>query len=466
MKRLDKNGAVLQTVRDEIFLHVWAPVLTEYVEWVLEEALRYGEKRLYFLARDGYMMYLLAKEFVKAKDLDLDIRYLKVSRFAIRRAEYYFSGREALDTLCAGGINVSFETIMKRAGLTKEEAFSIARLAGYGGNYKTGLNHRQLCRLKQELSRIDQLFVYIKKHSGECYDTTVSYLRQEGLLQKIPYALVDSGWIGTLQYSLQRVLAHGSATSVKLQGYYFGIYERPKETAPDQYRAFYFDEKEICRKVRFSNCLFETVFSAPEGMTYGYGASKDGAVYEALECDSRNPNAEVMERFAELLLQYVSCYEAAKDSRKFLHYAAITDRNLIDYVVEKDSNHFRDCVTEGDLSHHENHKKRACFVESLLNSMMGSPTRLEAEAFGELLFCDDVLELQLQPAAPKWEEGELLKRRFLSRILIKMNLKSGSLRECAWAEGSITRFGKMGKKNMRQERLYKRFMYLRKAIGK
>lgn len=430
----DRDGMRTRRVREEVFLYVWLPVLTEYVEWVLEEAVKNGKKRLYFLARDGYMMYLMAKKLVNARGIDLDIRYLKLSRFSIRNTEYYFAGKAALDTLCVGGIDISFEKIMKRAGLTEEEALHIARLAGYTENYKTVLSYRQLCRLKKELSGIGQLFVYIKKHAKNCYHTTVSYLRQEGLFEENSYALVDSGWVGTLQLSLQRVLEHEKAGKVRLHGYYFGLYDRPEGTNANQYRAFYFGEREILRKIRFSNCLFETVFSAPEGMSCGYRLKereRQESVYEAVENDSGNPNADVMEHFIKLLMQYASCYGETNDGR-------------------------------GAASH----KERVSFVESLLKIMMGNPTQWEAEAFGELLFCDDVLELQLQPVAAWWDEEELHKQRFFNKILIKMNLRSGILHESAWAEGSIARIGKKAGNPMRQERLYKSFMYLRKAAYK
>ncbi len=125
----DRDGMRTWRVREDVFLYVWLPVLTEYVEWVLEEAIKNGEKRLYFLARDGYMMYLMAKKLVDARGIDLDIRYLKISRFSIRSAEYYFAGKAALATLRVAGIDISFEKIIKRAGLTEEEALHIARLA-------------------------------------------------------------------------------------------------------------------------------------------------------------------------------------------------------------------------------------------------------------------------------------------------------------------------------------------------
>ena len=98
--------------------------------------------------------------------------------------------------------------------------------------------------------------------------------------------------------------------------------------------------------------------------------------------------------------------------------------------------------------------------------MMGNPTMQEAKAFGELLFCDDVLELNLQPVAAEWDEEQLRENRFLNKLLIKFNLKSGRLHESAWPEGSIARLGIKTEMNMRQERLYKSLMYMRKAVGK
>ena len=446
-----ENVAEYQKVREEVFVHVWLPVITEYVEWVLDEAIKSGKKRLYFLARDGYMMYLLAEKLIKARNLEIELRYLKISRFAIRNAEYFFIGKDALDTLCVGGIDITFEKIMKRANLTEEEALHIARLAGRTETYKTPLNYRQLRKLKEDLSRLGQLFIYIKENSKTCYENTAAYLMQEGLLEPISYALVDSGWVGSLQLSLQRVLAHeASRDDIRLQGYYFGIYERPKGTDAEQYKAFYFGEKDVWRKVRFSNCLFETVLSAPEGMTCGFGMISDKAI--TLESYVKNPNAEVMERFSELLSEYASAYIGA---------ANVTSTA----ELSKSSIALKSSFYNLSASH-RSHAKSVRFVSKLLKPMMGNPTMQEAKAFGELLFCDDVLELNLQPVAAEWDEEQLRENQFLSKLLIKSNLKSDRLHESAWPEGSIARLGIKTEMNMRQERLYKSLMYIRKAVGK
>ena len=76
---------------------------------------------LYFLARDGYQMYLAARQLCKQYDLDIECRYLKVSRYAVRVPEYHLLGERCLERICVGGIDVTFEKIMQRAALTDKE---------------------------------------------------------------------------------------------------------------------------------------------------------------------------------------------------------------------------------------------------------------------------------------------------------------------------------------------------------
>ena len=82
-------------------------------------------------------------------------------------------------------------------------------------------------QLKDCLKKIPLLFHYIDSHSKEAYGTAIGYLTQEGLLEPVSYALVDSGWIGTIQQSIEHLLRQKQPDR-KLEGYYFGLYEIPK----------------------------------------------------------------------------------------------------------------------------------------------------------------------------------------------------------------------------------------------
>lgn len=108
---------------------------------------------------------------------------------------------------------------MQRAALTDKEAEEIAALAGYTENYRKVINYHEVMQLKDRLKKIPILFHYIDSHSKEAYGTAIGYLTQEGLLEPVPYALVDSGWIGTIQQSIEHLLRQKQPDR-KLEGYY------------------------------------------------------------------------------------------------------------------------------------------------------------------------------------------------------------------------------------------------------
>ncbi len=412
---------------DKIFLHIYAPVVTSYAEWVLDEAKALGKRRLYFLARDGWLLRSVAEVLAEEAGYCFDMRYLKVSRFSLRMAEYGLLGDKCLDMICVGGIDISFQKIMKRAALTEEEARHVAELAGWKEKYRIPLNYTQIQNLKNILRETKVFLEYVNRHSKECYDDTIGYLRQEGMMETVPYGLVDSGWVGTIQRSLQHLVSHALGREKEMEGFYFGLYELPKEAKRDRYHGYYINpEKKIKRKARFSICLFETLFSSPDGMTLGYEKKKDR--YFSIESKSKNPNGDVIRQNKKLSDLYAGIY------REVSHTKSCTGR------------------------------KKDCFVEKLLTRSMGIPTKLEAQLLGNLLFCDDVLELQMQKVAADWDREEIRKQRFVSKLLIKLNRKTGTLHESGWPEGSITKAGGDIAGNLRQERMYKYFMYIRKAL--
>lgn len=416
----------LDSVYDEIFIHNFAPAIDAYVRWVLKQAVKNGHRRLYFLARDGWLMYRAACNIV-AESTDqaekaLDLRYLEVSRFSIRSAQYHLMGAECLDLLCLDGIAVSFATIMQRSMLTPEEAKQIAALTGYQNCMDTKLNYHQLQKLKYSLKETGMFLECVYLHSRERYANAVGYLKQEGLLDDARYAVVDSGWTGTLQMSLQQLISAQKGCRERLEGYYFGLYELPKDADERQYHAFYIrPNRDISRKVRFSICLFETVCSAPEGMTLDY--SYDGSCYQAIRDTGVNANVDYLRRNVRLLEQYQRWNEVRSDS------------------IEACRN---------------------------LKHLMSRPTLEEVKTLGELRFCDDVLETNIQALAAEWNIEELRQQRFINKVLVKLGVRKGTLHESAWPEGSITRVCTKELQNvraaLRQERCYKRFMYVRKAI--
>lgn len=433
----------------EIYKCVLAPTLYEFVLWVLQEALQSGTKRLYFLARDGYQMYLAARHLCKQYDLDIECRYLKVSRYAVRVPEYHLLGERCLERICVGGIDVTFEKIMQRAALTDKEAQEIAALAGYTENYRKVINYHEVIQLKDRLKKIPLLFHYMDSHSKEAYGTAIGYLTQEGLLEPVSYALVDSGWIGTIQQSIEHLL-HQKQPDRKLEGYYFGLYEIPEGERRENYHSFYFTPwGEIKRKVHFSNSLFEAVFSAPEGMTLSYRTEgeKDKIIYVPVTDSRENLNRERISRYICWLEEFL------KEKKQSLQQ----DSKCWEQLPEKNCK-CRNQFPQADSG----------YVEELLSPFMGNPTQFEAEAYGSLIFSDDVREDNNQKVSADFSEQEIKNHHLLNRLLIMTGVRKKVLHESAWIEGSIATCGTLNERGRVRNRwhavFYKYVIYLRKWL--
>ena len=335
---------------------MFAPVITVFMEWVIRSSEKAGLKRLYFLARDGWL-WMRAAEYVRQEvGAELEFRYLCVSRKTL-----------------------------------------------YGG-------------------------------SAEC----LAYLRQEGLYEETPYGIVDSGWIGTTKKSLESLIGK------PIPGFYFGIYELPQGAEENSYHCFYFRPyRDIRRKAQFSICLFETVCSAPEGMTIGYETAcslPEGMTvgygkncnYVRPVCGEDNPNSVCIRAFARVMERYL--FHVGKRG------------------IDKERNESKE-------------KNRIRSVRNVLSLLMGRPTKEEAEAFGTMQFDEGVEGDHLRDLAILWSPEEVKALRLPQRIRMKLQGKS-AFRISGWQEGSIVRSVEGRGRNcaLREERIYKGAAQFYKAL--
>ncbi len=420
------SGCLSKEEQNNLYGTVFMPVMVEFVSWVLEEAQKSKKKRLYFLARDGYQMYLTAQKLCQIRNIPIDCRYLKVSRYAMRLPEYHLLGEKCLEHICIGGIDVTTRRIMKRAGLDE----TLAKKFLPNKDDTRILNYQEVMQLKKELRQNREFLDLVYKASQEAYEPAIGYLRQEGLFEDTNYALVDSGWVGTLQQTIAHLVGKPD-----LEGYYFGIYETPKGVSAQQYHSYYFGSKwGLRRKVSFSNCLFEAVFTSTEGMTLRYGKKKD--TYVPIADFAENPNKQQIERNCELLEYYMMVYE------KWINGGVGFQKQIAE----------------------SSYQESIRFTEKLLQKFMGQPTTMEVELYGNLLFSDDVLEGNLKKVAADLTAEEIRMQRFFNKTLIMLGIKKTEIHESAWIEGSIVKEGHHVQKNLFHAKLYKYFVYLRKLL--
>lgn len=447
-----KNSLYSQAVRDclkkvrepedQMYLTVWAPALLEYVVWVIDQTIRDRKERLYFLSRDAYPMYLLAKRLVKALNLKLDCRYLRVSRYSLRMPEYHLMGERCLDRIFLSGIDISLYQILKRADLSDEEMSQVCKEIDYIDDIYRILNRREILELREKVrvaGRQNKTAFYdaVYARSKETYADAIGYLKQEGLLEDVSWAVVDSGWVGTIQLSIRTLLAV-KKPGIQVDGYYFGLYEYPKEAEGCRYRSYYFKpEGQVFRKAGFSNCLYEVIYSEPHAMVQRY--RQEEGRYIPSYTGQMNPNSIELERYAELLQIFADTFTDI-----FIKERKTAEGGSRDTI--------RELMPANPVT------------EKLYTKLMSKPNEWEAAYYGGFLFSDDLCEEQMKTAAGNLSQREIRDLRAVSKLKIMLGFSHKVIHESAWIEGSIVNGKEHVSGNLRAARRAKYLTHLRQSL--
>lgn len=346
-----------------------APAVGAFSQWVLGRALKDGVRRLYFLSRDGWHFYHMAQRLCRAWGLPVECRYLYGSRYAWRLPLYHTDHQRALSQLESGRTPPTAEGVLRQAGLSPEERAGVLGELAVSGNSVLSPGERRA--LFQKLKACPRFLFLMDRSSRQALPGLAGYLRQEGLLEGIPWALVDSGWMGSIQETLAQALALlGAAQGPR--GYYWGLYRAPQL---GRWACYSFSPgRELKRQAGFCPGFFEAALAAPQGMALGY-EERRGRFIPRL---GDPPHGGTLSQELEALF--------ADYGEKLLQEGA--PRNLLGRAA-------------AELPR----------VSSLLEQLMTCPTRQEASAFGALPFSDSPLEGKAGPLASPpggkspWPEG-------------------------------------------------------------
>jgi predicted HAD superfamily hydrolase len=221
--------------------NVAGPILTGYVAWLLSDACTRGIKRLYFLSRDGQILLRIAEIVRQKLNLSIECRYL----YASRQAWHLPAIRDKVvdwdyDWILAPTDFLSVESALKRVNLAPSDVEAFLVKSGLPSiSWTRNLNPSERERLGR-LIRSGNLNALILQKAEERRHATIAYLRQEGLLDDVHYAIVDLGWGGNLQRSLRKLL-EACGDSRPTQGYYFGLLSRSEIRAQDHLWAYFWD---------------------------------------------------------------------------------------------------------------------------------------------------------------------------------------------------------------------------------
>lgn len=276
----------------EVSAGLIGPLAFMFVWWVLSEAKKSGIQRLYFLARDGQLLFKVAGALVKEWGLDIEVRYIYCSRESLLLPSFQQVGPFEENWITWGYLSsITLEEICSRLELTIDDLsplLSEVGLSHYTKDATCPISSEDKHRLHGLLQRED-FSALVREKASSRSETTLGYFVQEGFADNIKFAVVDTGWRASSQYALSALLEKGKLrTSEGLTGFYLGINKDVHRFRSDTLRAFLFDWRSEPRDDRLYNFIcFEMLFSADHGRTIGYRS--DGNNYSPVIQDVVEP---------------------------------------------------------------------------------------------------------------------------------------------------------------------------------
>ena len=279
-----------------------------YIEWLISESQRQGIKRLYFLARDGYLLQKMFDIIAKARGVDIETKYIYGSRAAWRLPAVSEIGLKRLMEL---NVNIfTIETMAKNFGISKNKLLELLP-----DKYKN--NNEFLTR--EELTEIGSILdtnENFKKYLCEKYETQRElirkYFQQEIDSSDEHWAIVDAFGSGYTQTCFKAILKK--------------IYDKPVKTFYLSLSIYKTLEDNYCYcHCHFISSMIEIFLRAPHGVTLNYTCGNQGTVIPVLD---KNETDAIMKwgfnDFTDGLIAFYNFYAKSSLENKEIAIPAIS----------------------------------------------------------------------------------------------------------------------------------------------
>lgn len=252
-----------------------APIIYQYVNWIIERSINMKIDKLYFVLRDGYILKKVADVIIINRNLKISTEYLWGSRVAWRLPEITIASLKELSVWEKSNWifrNPSYAYVtFERLGFSKEKLREILGDSFVNQQYRTfsdfksgldeALCNKRFCECLEEniISAGENLNLYLT----EVLDNNVSY------------AFVDTNSTGKSQKDLECFFRRKKIPIDKLRFFYHTFLT---EHNLDEEKQFVFN-KEINTEQR----LPEALLRAPYNQCYGYRKEQKGMMPQLFE---------------------------------------------------------------------------------------------------------------------------------------------------------------------------------------
>lgn len=295
-------------LRDPLYIEGYnflSPLISGFVQQIAERCLELNIDRIFFLSREGWTFHKVWEQVVPILFPDGKLpstEYLYVSRMALAGASCAFQGLSKTNAdiafLPAG--NRDFRDVCRIFGFQSNEL--ILFLQRHELTVETVLSpHHEGYDPKNRL-RFDELLedeefqAEIRKQVKPSSDALQLYLEDVGFFNRDDVALVDIGWLGTIQRFFYQAIEHRQ-DKPRCHGFLLGATRGiPFPTTPNNYvEGLIYDRHRFDlagSTLLYARDLFEEACRAPHPTLNGYRLTEEGYELEFRRIDDTTGKAE------------------------------------------------------------------------------------------------------------------------------------------------------------------------------
>lgn len=266
------------------------PILFPYIYWLLDQAQKRGIERLYFIARDGYILKLIADLIIKENNLPIKTKYIYGSRKAWRISALNLDD----DELYRQFIQFTMyepKKIPQAFGLTKEEFLSI--LPKKLRNYSTSKPDKRLAEYLYNNKDVLKFAIEKNKAQKEC---VINYLKNTIDCTDDKFAFVDLDGSGLTQNCLARLMNNFYDKNIK--SFYYAV--TPACCRSLNLEKYYYY---TLKRGNMGNML-ELLTRAPHGQTLKYAGKNEDYKPILEQIDVENFKAWGFDNYINGMLEY------------------------------------------------------------------------------------------------------------------------------------------------------------------
>lgn len=302
------------------------PIIYSYVSWLIDSCIRQGINRLYFVARDGWILKKAADIIIEQRELDLRTYYIYGSRKAWRIAAVSESKEDCSNILFNTGKGIwrSAKDIEDVLQIPKEELEQCLPHV-----YKAMLNSESKYfshygyELLQYIVNCEKIKAYLLKRGKEARELAIDYFKENVDLSDDKFAFVELSGTGYTQICLTQILQQ--ITPCKVKSFFLqmdGIWE--EENA--EFQVFH-------PNMIPYHYIVEMLCRAPHGQTEGYRMENGKTVPVLADNEDTWKEGEGYAEYVEGVLEFVKIFEPIQRKNKLSDNGKVLN-NYLWYTAE------------------------------------------------------------------------------------------------------------------------------------